>query len=387
MRDPPWVHDRLGVHDDLQALVRERDELQDLHGDFFLLRVLRDGHAATRGDGRTVDDLSVDLGPGHEAEPGLADDDGLGRIAHALAGGGPGVEQRDLALDEQRLRLLRLEEQHARRVVRHGPHHLVERADARRGVDQRLHVLVEILAAVGEKALSPPVVRESAGGRLVGRAGAEELPVASVPAPAVEELGRLVPLLPGLGRSEVVVVLRLELLLVVGAIEGDLVPVHDVDVAIVRHAHQLALVAEHHLGEDGDDVVDGEVELELLDPGLQRLEVPAVVGHVGRPEHHEVPWTRAGVELEERLGHERVEGDDLGLDLHAELVVEVLLDEVSEYFTYSAFTTARIVWPSYGRAAPTEGTREPRTATSPTSTTATMIMSAARRMRVSLDDP
>src|SRR2546428_723346 len=57
----------------------------------------------------------------------------------------------------------------------------------------------------------------------------------------------------------------------------------------------------------------------------------------------------------------------------------------SEYFTYSALTTARMVWPSYGRAAPTEGTREPVSATSPTSTTTATITSAARRMTTSLD--
>jgi len=166
-----------------------------------------------RGDGRTVDDLSVDLGPGHEAEPGLADDDGLGRIAHALAGGGPGVEQRDLALDEQRLRLLRLEEQHARRVVRHGPHHLVDAPDARRGVDQRLHVLVENTGRRRRKSAVPPVVQNPLADGLIGTRRREELPVASVPAPAVEELGRLVPLLPGLGRSEVVLYFALNFFL------------------------------------------------------------------------------------------------------------------------------------------------------------------------------
>src|SRR6266446_10025107 len=59
---------------------------------------------------------------------------------------------------------------------------------------------------------------------------------------------------------------------------------------------------------------------------------------------------------------------------------------VSEYFTYSAFTTARMVWPSYGRAAPTGGTREPSAMTSPISAMTIMIMSAARRMTTSLDD-
>src|SRR2546422_1841105 len=48
MTHPPGIHDGLGVHHDLEALIGIRDELQDLHRGFFLLRVLRDRHAAAR---------------------------------------------------------------------------------------------------------------------------------------------------------------------------------------------------------------------------------------------------------------------------------------------------------------------------------------------------
>src|SRR5205823_9363539 len=111
----------------------------------------------------------------------------------------------------------------------HRTHHLVERAYASRGVDERLHVLVAVLPAVREEARAPPVVRVAAAGRLVRRAGAEELAVGAVRAPADEELGGGVPLLPRLRRLEVVAVLGLELLLIVGPLEGRPVPVHDVD--------------------------------------------------------------------------------------------------------------------------------------------------------------
>jgi hypothetical protein len=143
----------------------------------------------------------------------------------------------------------------------------------------------------------------------------------------VEELGLLVPLLPGLRRREVVAVLRLELLLVVGPLEGGLVPEHDVDVTVVRHADDLPLVPEHQLLVDVGDVVHDEVELQLLDPGLERLQVSAIVGHERWPEHDEIPRALAAVELEQRLGHVGVERDHLGLDLDAELVVDRLLDE------------------------------------------------------------
>src|SRR5262245_20777892 len=104
------------------------------------------------------------------------------------------MEQRNLALDEKRLRLLRLEEHDAGWIVGHGPHHLVERADAGGRVDQRLHVAVEVVATVREEPRAPPVVRKTAAGGLVRRARPEKFPVASVPAPAVEELRLVVPL-------------------------------------------------------------------------------------------------------------------------------------------------------------------------------------------------
>ena len=187
--------------------------------------------------GRWID-LAVDLGAGHQPEAGLAHDDRLARVAHALAGAGPRIEQRDLALHQHGLGLFGLEEQHAGRVVRHRPYHLLERAQRGRGVDQRLHVGVEVLAAVGEEPRPPPVIRVAAARGLVGGAGAEQLVVGAVPAPAVEELGGVVPLLPGLGRLQVVLVLVLEFLLVVGPLEGDLVPEHHVHVAVVGHARR-----------------------------------------------------------------------------------------------------------------------------------------------------
>jgi hypothetical protein len=143
----------------------------------------------------------------------------------------------------------------------------------------------------------------------------------------VEELGRVVPLLPRPGRHQVVVVAGLELLLVVSPLERHLVPEHHVHVAVVGHADQLAVVAEHQLLVDVGDVVELEIELELLGPRFQRLEVAAVVGHVAGPEHDQVPGAAAAVELQQRLRHEGVEGDDLHFELDAQLVVQVLLDQ------------------------------------------------------------
>src|SRR5207247_7815303 len=194
-------------------------------------------------------------------------------------------------------------------------------------VEQWLQACGDYLPAIADEPLPTPVVRVAAGARLVRGTGAEELVLTPVPAPAVEELSRVVPLLPRLRRPEVVAVLGLELLLIVRPLEGHLVPVHDVDVAVIRHTDELAVVAEHHLAEHVDDVIEVELELQLLDPRLQRLEVPAVVGHVRGAEHDEVPGAVTAVELEQRLRHERVERDDLGLERDTELVVEVLLDQ------------------------------------------------------------
>ncbi len=98
-------------------------------------------------------------------------------------------------------------------------------------------------------------------------------------------------------------------------------------VAVVGHGDDLAVVLEEELLVDVRDVVHGEIELQLADPVLEGLEVPAVVRHVGAAEHDQIPRTLAGVELEQGLGHEGVEGDHLGLELDAQLVVEILLDE------------------------------------------------------------
>src|SRR5438067_503820 len=83
---------RLLIHHDLEALVRERDELEDLHRDFLLLRVLRHGHAAAGRDRGPVDDLAVDLGTRYETEARLAGDDRLLLVADALARRRPRIE-------------------------------------------------------------------------------------------------------------------------------------------------------------------------------------------------------------------------------------------------------------------------------------------------------
>src|SRR5207253_9730670 len=95
-------------------------------------------------------------------------------------------------------------EEHARRIERLRLDHLLERAHTRRRGDQRLHARVEVVAAAGEESGAPPVIRVPAAGRLVRGAGSEELRLAAVPAPAVEELGGLVPLLPRLRRLQIV---------------------------------------------------------------------------------------------------------------------------------------------------------------------------------------
>src|SRR2546426_11486515 len=84
-------------------------------------------------------------------------DQRLIRVPHALAGAGPGYEHGYFALDQHRFWLLRFEEEHARGIVIDRLHHLFQSANAWFGVDQRLHVLIEILTTVGEKARAPPV--------------------------------------------------------------------------------------------------------------------------------------------------------------------------------------------------------------------------------------
>src|SRR5262245_15622950 len=171
---------------------------------------------------------------GNDSVTSFVDDQRLVRIANALASAGPGHEHRYFALDQHGFWLLRFEEEYARGIVIDRLHHLFESTNAWLSVDQRLHILIEVLTTIGEKARAPPV--QGITIFLIRRPRPKELIIAAIPSPAIKKGSHIVPLFPGLRRGQVVAILFLKLLLILRPFKGDLVVEHNVNVTIERHS-------------------------------------------------------------------------------------------------------------------------------------------------------
>src|SRR5215813_8996112 len=173
---------------------------------------------------------------GNHPVTSFVDDQRLVRIANALAGAGPGHEHRYFALDQHGFWLLRFEEEYTRKIVIDRLHHLFKSTNAWLGVDQRLHILIEVLAAIGEEARAPPVKGKTIF--LVRRTCPKEFIIAAIPFPAMKKGSHIVPLFPGLWWGQVVAILLLKLLFILRPLKGDLVVEHNMDIAVERHGIQ-----------------------------------------------------------------------------------------------------------------------------------------------------